>query len=139
MHADDLRLRAFLAQRQRHAGDQPAAADGDQHGVEAWAVLDHFQCDRALTRDDVGVVERVHENQPARLLQIEGGVSRFIKRMSGEHDFSAEIAGLAHLNVRGRFRHDDGRVDAEGARVISKPLGVIAGRCGDDAFLTIRI
>ena len=31
------------------------------------------------------------------------------------------------------------RVDAEGARVISKPLGVIAGRCGDDAFLTIRI
>ncbi len=48
------------------AGDQAAAADGDEDRVDRPLVLaQDLHPDRALPGDHVGIVERVHEGQAA--------------------------------------------------------------------------
>ena len=69
LHADDLDAGVTVLQICADAADQAAAADGHEHGIGHLRPLFlELRADRALTRDDVGIVERVHEAQaPASL------------------------------------------------------------------------
>ena len=49
----------------RDAGDQPAAADRDQNGVELGRILFPFEPDRALAGDRLGRVIGVHRKRAA--------------------------------------------------------------------------
>ncbi len=65
LHADDAHLGTHRLDVGRDAGDQAAAADGDEHRVERALVLaQDLHADRALPGDHVRVVERMHESQP---------------------------------------------------------------------------
>ena len=44
--------------RGRDAGDEPAAADADDDRVDVGHLVEDLEAERALARDDVGVVER---------------------------------------------------------------------------------
>ena len=55
-----------VADRRLDAADQPAAADGDDHGVDVGCVFLDLEADGALAGEHERVVERVHE-RPAGL------------------------------------------------------------------------
>ena len=67
LHADHPDLGPHRLDVRRHAGDQPAAADGHEHGVDRALVLaQDLHGDGALAGDHVGVVEGVDEGQALR-------------------------------------------------------------------------
>lgn len=77
LHANHLGLRAHRLEVVGHAGNQPAAANGNEHRVEPVAaqclqLAQHFHGNRALAGDHVGVVEGVDEGQALLLLQLHG-------------------------------------------------------------------
>ena len=55
-----------LLDRRGDAGDQPAAADRDEHRCDVRALLEDLEPERALARDDPFVIERRHHRQAAR-------------------------------------------------------------------------
>ena len=65
LDADHLDLGPRGLHGDRDAGREPAAADRDDDPGEVRHVLEQLQAERALAGDDVRVVERVHERQPA--------------------------------------------------------------------------
>ena len=98
LHADDADLEGGQPlDVGRHAGDQPAAADRDEHGVDVALVLaQDLHRDVPWPATDVGVVERVDEREPA-LSSFEGvGVGVGIA-VAVEHDLAAERAHRVHL------------------------------------------
>jgi hypothetical protein len=67
LHADHLDLGAHGLDVAGHAGDQAAAADGDEHRVERPLVLaQDLHRDGALAGDHVGIVEGMDEGQALR-------------------------------------------------------------------------
>ena len=63
LHADHPDVGRQRLDRDRDAGEQPAAAGADDDGAHVRALLEDLQADRALPGDDVGVVERVDEHR----------------------------------------------------------------------------
>jgi hypothetical protein len=72
LHPDDPRLRPTGPDRRRDPRDQPATADGDHDRAGIGDVVEDVQTERALSGDDVGVLERVHEHG-VRVLRMGGG------------------------------------------------------------------
>jgi hypothetical protein len=72
LHSDDPDLGAQLLDVSRHAGDQPAAADGNEDRVDRLGMLaQYLHRDGALSGDHVGVVVGMHEGQFVLLLQFQ--------------------------------------------------------------------
>ena len=70
-----------------HPGDQPAAANGDHHGIGAFQLVQNFQADGPLAGDDLIVIKGVDKGSPSLLLELEGGgvgvvVGPFTRRTS---------------------------------------------------------
>ena len=63
LDADDLDFRPCRLGGDRHARDQPAAADGNDQQVEIGRVGEHFERDGALAGDHLRIVERMHEDE----------------------------------------------------------------------------
>ena len=59
LDADDARFRVACMDDGGEAGDQPAAADGDQINIRLGNGAQHFERHGALADDDVGILERV--------------------------------------------------------------------------------
>ncbi len=115
------------------AGDEAAAAGGDDQGIEIGLVGDDFEGNGGLARDDCGVVIGVDEDEA-----FAGGEGVSVVRGFGEgfavqHDFGAPGAGAHDFGGGGEAGHDDGGGDAREAGMASDRLGVIARRHGDDA------
>ena len=115
------------------AGDQPAAADAEQDGVEVGHLVEELEAERALPDDDVAVVERVDEHGAGALGELGGQAQRRLDRRTLEHDVGAVAAGGEQLGDRHAERHEDRRGDAEGLRGERDALRVVAGGCGHDA------
>ena len=96
-------------------------------------LLQHFERDRALARDDMRIVVRMHPDQPALARLGLGARLRFADGLAIEQHLRAVRLGRRDLHERRRHRHHDGRRDAERCRVIGHRLGMVAGRHGDDA------
>src|SRR5262249_55206902 len=64
LDADHANLRVPGLDRHGDAGDQTAAADRDDHGLDLGPVLHDFQAQRSLPRDQLLVVEGVDVGQP---------------------------------------------------------------------------
>ena len=116
-----------------HAAHQPAAANGGDQRVEPRRILQHLARDRALARDHVHIVERGDECQAELSDKISGVRGGIVEGVTDQHHGRAVLFGLAHLHRWREARHDDGRRDAEAARVIGNALRVIARARGDNA------
>ncbi|CAN7183700.1 hypothetical protein LJR034_000347 [Caballeronia sp. LjRoot34] len=137
MHADDADLRAHRFDVRRDARREPAAADGDEDGVDRALVLaQDFHRDGALAGDDVGVIERMNEGQATFCLQLDGVVVRVAIGFAVLHDFHGWTAERAHgvdLDLGRGDRHDDDGFAAEPRGRISDALRMISRRCRNHA------
>ena len=68
-----------------------------------------------------------------------GVVAGFAQGLALEYHLGAVVHGMAHLDVRRRRRHDDGRGDPQPVGMVSDALGVVARRHGDDARPLFRL
>jgi hypothetical protein len=138
--ADDPDLRVQEFRVDRDAGDEAAAAHGHEDRVDVAARLaQDFHRDGALPRDDVRVIEGMHEREVALA---HDGLSVFVCAVvivAVQHHLAAEISHGAHLDGRGGQRHHDGGGDAAALRGQCHALRMIAGRGADDTALRHRV
>ena len=61
LDTEDLDFRLERLDRAAHTGDQSAAADARDHGGGVWSVFENFEAHRAVTGDEIVIVERMNE------------------------------------------------------------------------------
>ena len=127
LHADDLHAGIDLLDARGHTGEQSAAAGRHDDDIRRGQVAEDLQTERALTRDDLGVVVRVQERGVLLLADLARlGVSVVIA-VAREHDGRAvALSGLRLGDGRG-LGHDDRGRDAEAVRGVGHALRVVSG------------
>ena len=110
-HADDLGLRPQGLHIGGNAGNQPAAADGDEDGVDATAVLaQDLHCHRALAGDHVRVVVGRDVGHAALGHQFARMLAGIVVGIAVQHYLGAQALHRLHLDVRGGLGHHDQRL-----------------------------
>ena len=90
LDADDADLRVQRLHIGRDAADEAAAADRHEDRVGARGeLLQDLEGDRALAGDDVGVVERMDEREPALGAERHRPLERRVVVVPGELDLAA--------------------------------------------------
>ena len=136
---DDLDAGLHALEVRRDAGDQPAAADRHEYGIDRLRRLaQDFDADRALPRDHIGVVVRMDEGQPAAAAEPGGERIGFVVRIAVQDDAGAARDDRVDLDLRRGDRHDDRRAALQALRGECHALGVIARRRRDDTALQLR-
>ena len=137
LHADHAHGAALLGgarlDRGRDAGDEPAAADPEHHGVDVGHVLEQLEAERRLPGHDVAVVERRDQHGAGALGELGGQAERRGDGLALEHDVGAVPARRQQLRHRHAHRHEDRRVDPQRLRGERHALRVVAGRRRDHA------
>ncbi len=131
--ADHLHLGPVGLDGEGDTGDEPTAADGDEHRVHFRPLREQLEPERALPGDDALVVERVDERKPALGLDLAGAPVRLLVVRAVQDDLGAVAAGGRHLDERRPFRHDDDGRDPEAGGVKGDREAVVAGAGRDDA------
>ena len=132
-HADHLDRRTQALDVGGDARDQPPAAHRDEHRVQGLSCLAHdFHPDRALARDDIGIVVGVDERELARALEAPRLRISLVVGVAVQVDFRPARLDRVHLDLGRSGRHHDHRRAAELLRGERHSLSVIAGRGGDD-------
>ena len=90
--------------------------------------------DRALPGDHVRVVERVHEREVLRLLQLERMGVGLVEALAVEHGLATQRAHRGDLQLGRDHGHHDHGPRAQHARAERDPLGVVPGRGRDHSF-----
>ena len=137
LHRPQRHPRERALQRQRHAGDEAAAAAGAEHGVGGDADLGELSPELephgALAGDDVEVVVGPHQGGALIRHQPLADLLATFRGAVVEHHLGAQAPGAGELH-RGRVaRHDDGGGSADQGRRRRHTLGVVARRVGDHA------
>ena len=97
LHADDADLGPQRLDIGRHAGDQPAAADGHEDGVDRPLVLaQDLHRHRALAGDHVGIVEGMHEHQLAFGGDLQRMLVGRVVHIAVQHHFAAGVVEGMH-------------------------------------------
>ena len=99
LNADEAHRWRLSAQGDGDAGEQPAAAQGDDDGLHVRALLENFQTTGALTSDDIGVVERGDKDGAGVRGILLGDLDRLVEGVSDLLDFGTVGPG------RGNFWH----------------------------------
>ena len=123
---------------ERHAGDEPAAADRDDQRVEIRNGGEHLERRRALAGDHLRIVVGMHEHEPTLVRQRVRDAGRVLERFALEHHLGAEGARVLDLRAGREARHHDDGADAEPLGVVGDALGVIARRHRDHAGRALR-
>ena len=116
-----------------YPGNQSTAADRHHEAIEIRKLREELHRDRSLSRDRQRIVIRVDHRQSAFIGEALARSARFGQRFSLENDGGAQFFRIADFSEGRVERHDDGRLHAHAARMISDTLGMIAGRHGNDA------
>ena len=127
LHADHPDLGAHGLDVVGHASNQPAAANGDKHGIERALVLaQQLHGDGALAGNHLGVVKRVNKGQPLRLLQRERMLVGVRITVAPQHHLAPQ--GLDRLDLHGGCGdgHDDHRAAPQFVSAQGHPLRMIA-------------
>ena len=134
LNAHDLNVEFDRLGGCRHAGNQPAAANRHNQGVQVRHLVQHFQRHRALACHHVGVVIRMHEGQLLLLGQVQGVGAGFVERIAMKHNFCAKSARALHLHAGREARHDNHRPQTEPLCMVGHALRVVTRTHGDDAI-----
>ena len=136
LHADDLDVRAQLLDVSADTGDQPAATNGDEDGVDGTGVLaQYLHTDGALTGDHIGVVIGVDEGHPRLLFQFQCMSVGVRIRITVQHHFCAAHFHRVHFDLRCGRGHHDGGFAAELLCGKRHALRMVASRGGDHPLL----
>ena len=136
LHADDPDLGAQLFDVGRHAGDQPAAADGAEDGVDRPGVLaQDFHRDGALPGDYIWIVIGVHEGHAFLFFQFQRMLVGVGIRIAVQYHFRAAIFHRINLDLWRGDRHHDDCLATKFLRGQRHALRMVARRGGDDATL----
>ena len=111
----------------------PPPPDRDHDAREVRDVLEQLEPERALARDHVGVVERMHEREPALARPLLGDADAVVDRVAADVDDRALAARRLGLGDRGVGGHEDLAAHAQRARRGGERLRVVAGRGADHA------
>ena len=134
LDADDPRRPAVASLiDERDARAQPAAADRHDDLREVGHVLEQLEPERALAGDDRGVVERVHEGEPAVLGAFERGRRHASTLLPPTWTIAPLLAGRLDLGHRRVGGDEDLAGDASCLGGRGERLGVVAGACRHDA------
>ena len=130
--ADDANLRMHVFEIGGDTGDEAAAADRNEHGIDVAARLPRdLHADRALSGDDVRVIERMDEDH----LPLAGDDQRAfvgtVVVITVQYDLATQISNGLNLDARSRHRHHDHRRDLPPTGRQGDPLRVIACRGAD--------
>ena len=137
-HADDAHVGFSGFHHCGEARYEAAAADGDEDGAQVGHFFEYLDAQRALARDDVGVIERRDHREAAfflvgastRIGVIEGCAEQFRLCAQGTHG--------VELGVRRGFGHHDQGPDAQLLGREGHALGMVPRARGDDAPLKLR-
>ena len=132
LHADDLHAGIDLLDARGHTGEQSAAAGRHDDDVRRGQVAEDLQTERALTRNDLGVVVRVQERGVLLLADLARPGIGIIIAVAREHNGRAVALGGLRLGDRRGLGHDDRGRDAEAVRGVGHALRVVSGGRGDD-------
>src|SRR5689334_10417327 len=92
-----------------NARDEPTAAHTGKDRIDLLAgmLAQQLHADRSLTGDDVRVIERMNEREPAFRRERQRVLVRLVVVVPVEHDFTAESRHGAYFDIRRGLRHDD--------------------------------
>src|SRR5690606_4675286 len=135
LDADHGDLRVELLDVRADAGDEPAAADGNEYrGWRPLPLARELEGDRALARDHVGIRERVHECEPLLGGELHRALVRLVVGVPMQHRLALQRATRIHLDGGGALRHHDHGAPAPLARGERDALRVVAGGAADHAL-----
>jgi len=139
LDADDPDARIELLDVGGDAGDQAAAAHGDEDRIEfAAGLAQDLHADRALAGNHVRIVERMHEHHMSLAHQCQCVLIGGVVNVPVQHHFGTEVHHRLHLDGRRGLRHHDQRRDAALTRRQRHALCMIAGRSADYSALRDR-
>ena len=133
LHAVDLDIGIELLDGEGNAGDESAAADRNDDRVRVGQLVENFQTDSALSRDNPVVIKGMNEGVALLVAQIERSLIGVVVNAVDKADVRAELAGGLHLGDGGAVRQADQRLDAALGGSEGNALRVVAGGAGDDA------
>ena len=113
------------------AGQQPAAAAGNEQEIERAGLFDQLDGRRALAGDDVGVIVGRNHDQAALCRDAAAERLAIVALAIVEDDLAAVSLGRLALDRGGVGRHDDDARDVEQLSGERDRLGVIAGGEGE--------
>ncbi len=111
MHADHLNARRRLFHRACQTCDQAAASNRNHYGVQVSHLLEHFDSESSLPRDDGFVVERVNERKSLFIAAPDGFLASFVVVRAEKDHFGAVAPRRRYFHERRRERHADLRRD----------------------------
>ena len=132
LHADDLHAGIDLLDARGHTGEQSAAAGRHDDDIRRGQVAEDLQTERALTRNDLGVVVRVQERGVLLLADLARLGIGVVIAVAREHDGRTVALGGLRLGDGRGLGHDDRGRDAEAVRGVGHALRVVSGGRGDD-------
>ena len=135
LDADNIDFRRDRLGRGGDAGNEPAAADGNDDRVESRDVVQDFESRGSLPGDNFLVVIGMDENQPVARRAFQGEGLDGVDAVAPQFDPRAKRLGAADLGEGGAFGHHDGRRNAEPLGVIGDALRMVAGGHRDHAAL----
>ena len=134
LDADDLHVGPQGLDVAGDARDEPAAADGDEHGRQvALALAQDLLADRALAGNHQRVVEGMDRDGAALAAAVVAAHLGVRVAVAVQHHLGAQAAHRLDLDLRRGLRHHDHGADAELARREGDALRVVAGADGDHA------
>jgi hypothetical protein len=132
LHADDADVRPQRLGRDGGARDQPPAADGHHDGRGIGNLLDDLKAHRALARDDIGMVKRVHEHSIVLSRPFLRRLERIVEGLTDQPHLGTIRTRRFDLGQRRRDRHEHRRPHAQQRRGQGDALRVVAGAGAHD-------
>ena len=143
LNTDNLDLLAELlllrANRRGQAGQQAAAANTHDDGIHIGHLLQNLQANRALARDNVFVIEGVHEDRAGLLgvaLRLRQGL---VHGHAVQLNLGTVIAGCGNLRQRRAQRHVDAGLNAQAVSRQGHTLRVVTRARGHHAALLLLL
>jgi len=134
LNAVDLDVRLEALDGKGHAGDQAAAAHRHNDRIHIRQLIQNFQTNGSLPRDDLLIVIGVDKGHAGLFLQLHSLVVGIIVGAGHQTHLCAQILGILHLHDGGTIRHTDDALDAATGSSQRHALCVVAGRAGDHAL-----
>ena len=134
LYAVHLYVGAQALDGKRHAGNQPAAADGHHHGVHIGQLIQNLQPDGALPGNDQLVIVGVDKGHTGFLLQLHRAVVGVIVGALDQLDPGTQPLGAFYLHNRGGIRHTHHAGYAHAGGCQRHALRVVACRTGNYAL-----
>src|ERR1700722_14050638 len=105
---DNFHFRAQCFHCERNSGDQTAAANRYEYGIEVWNRFDDLEAHRSLSGDDRQIVVTIDVSETLFGSDFVRVRLCFAKMCAVQNDLGAELLAIGHFYERSVFGHDDG-------------------------------